>query len=177
MKNEQVEIKISINHVKDLIKSVLKSDFTDTKKEKIAQILFSNLKITELGLEQLINSILDIFPNDPYKIGDWVYVDIEYLWKIDKIRTKDLNHVKCIDLSTASSGHDKLYLLSCKIIDIIPTSKYKYKLEYNACVPEKPDPFLCSDTITQYQIHSLDIDNINHVLTEIDEIIENNKPI
>ena len=60
MKNDQVEIKISGEYIKDLIKSILKSDFNNEKQEKLAQILFNNLRITEIGLEQLVNGILNI---------------------------------------------------------------------------------------------------------------------
>ena len=177
MKNDQVEIKISSKHIKDLIKSILKSDFNNEKQEKLAQILFNNLKITELGLEQLVNGILNIFPEENYKVGDWVYVDIEYLWKIDKIRTKDLNHVKCINSLDSSSESGKIYLISSKIINVIPTSKYKYQIEYNAFEATQSDCVLVTATMTEHQIHSLDKDHINHVLTEIDEIIENNDAI
>jgi hypothetical protein len=165
MKNDLIEIKIPVDHAKNLIKSLFKLDFTEEKKDKIANILLSNLKSTELGLEQLINSVMDIYPIEIYKVGDWVNVNIEYLWRLDKKRTRESKYVKNIN---------DAYYLSCKIVEIIPTSRYKYKIEYNAYSTDETENVLLTDIATEAQIHSLDTDHINHVLEEIDEIIEEN---
>jgi hypothetical protein len=87
MSKDYIEVKVK---VKD-IEAMLKDKLTGAYNKEVAQIVISNLKTTELGIEQLYNAFSGILPTTDVKVGDSVLINASTLpsWRIDFDKTKE----------------------------------------------------------------------------------------
>ncbi len=144
-------VKITADELKTMLKLVLLCKNPD----KLADVIIGNLSKNSVGLEQVYKGLLNIFPECPYKVGQWVYVNLNefYIWQIDKEKTRLLPQVL-----------NNTYLpIEITDIDLYSTSPVKAK----ATIIKTG-----SDTSVTESVYA-ELDTITGIVENLEDFIEN----
>jgi len=112
-----IDVKISIESIRDSLRKRIVSE----NSHMIANVIISNLEITDKGLEQLYKSLGGIQDTPKFKVGDWIRVNMDkvYSYQFDKDRTRKEGEV--------SQG-----ALRCQITSVDMRKAYPYELVFKA---------------------------------------------
>jgi hypothetical protein len=156
--SKKVNIEMSEEDIRELLIPLL----LVREPEQFATLLLGHVK-TDIGLIQIYRALQNLYPVLKYKVGDAIYVRLEYLatWRYDKTATYDL------------PGTLEGTYIPCQIISCDAYSASPYTVEYTVKREGKTDAEKDSYAIAESLIYKK-IEDFAAVLDEIEQANQTN---